>query len=261
MLSKAEVLREKLNNRELIVGAHTFYTDPSISATLGYQGFDFVWIDGEHSAFDKATILNHIVAVDSAGAASIVRIPWNDPILAKPILEMAPDGIIFPMVCTKEEAQKAVASCFYPPKGCRGFGPKRASHYGQIPTLEYLQNVEKSFLRIVQIEHEAAIRELDEILQVEGVDLILIGPNDLSASIGHLGENMHPEVQKLYQKIFKICKQLEKPFGVSVGASDKIAIRYFLENGVNFIGCGDDISYLCMGSKSTFEYLETCKTR
>lgn len=259
MECKAKKLREKLQNGELIVGGHTFYTDPAITAALGYQGFDFVWIDDEHSAFDKANILNHIVAADSANTASIVRIPWNDPVLLKPILEMGPDGIIFPMVCTAEEAHKAVAGCLYPPKGIRGFGPKRSNHYGKIPTKEYLEEADSSFLRIVQIEHIDAVNNLKEILEVEGVDLALVGPNDLSASIGHLGDTRHPDVVDLYEQIIATCKKMKRPFGVSVGANDTEAIAYWIEKGVSLIGCGDDISYICKGSQNTLEYVAACK--
>ncbi|MDD3413443.1 MAG: aldolase/citrate lyase family protein [Lachnospiraceae bacterium] len=259
MECRAQEIRKKLRAGELVVGGHTFYTDPAITASLGYQGFDFVWIDDEHAAFDKANILNHIVAADSAKTASIVRLPWNDPVIAKPILEMGPDGIIFPMICSADEAKKAVAGCLYPPKGIRGFGPKRSSHYGAIPTKEYLKQAEDSFLRIVQIEHIDAVENLEEILQVEGVDLALVGPNDLSASIGHLGETRHEDVVKLYEQIIATCKKMKKPFGVSVGANDTVAIAYWIENGVSFIGCGDDISYICKGSQETFAYVAACK--
>ena len=255
----ANKLREKLNKKELIVGAHTFFTDPAITEALGCHGFEFVWIDGEHSAFDKQNTLLHIIAAHSAGTASIVRVPWNDPVLVKPILEMGPDAILFPMVCTKEEAVEAVKSCMYPPKGVRGFGPRRANGYGAIETAEYLENAPESFLRIVQIEHVKAVENIEEILTVEGIDLCLVGPNDLSASIGHLGDTRHPEVVGLYEKIIASCKKLNKPFAVSVGATDHVAIKYWIENGVSLIGCGDDISYISAGSKETLKYVESIK--
>lgn len=258
---KAEILREKLKRGELIVGGHTFFTDPAITEALGCQGFDFIWIDGEHSAFDKEKLLQHIIAANSAGTASVVRVAWNDPVLVKPILEMGPDAILFPMVCSAEEARRAVSGCMYPPAGVRGFGPRRANRYGAMDNQTYLRQAPDSFLRIVQIEHVEAVKNLEEILMVEGIDLPLIGPNDLSASIGHLGDTRHPDVIKLYEEAIAVCRRLCKPFGVSLGAGDKESIRYFIEQGVSFIGCGDDISYLCMGSEATLRYVEECRKK
>lgn len=257
-LCKAQQIREKMKRGEAVIGAHTFYLDPSITEALGLHGFAFVWIDGEHSAFDKASMLSHIIAATAADTASIVRIPWNDPVLVKPILEMGPDGILFPMVCTAEEAEKAVAACMYPPKGIRGFGPRRANRYGAASNEEFLAHPEESFLRIVQIEHVDAVRNLREILDVEGIDFPLVGPNDLSASIGRLGDTKHPEVRALCGEIVEICKERNRPFGVSLGAGDREAIRYWIQKGASFIGCGEDISYISMGCRATMEYVDSC---
>ena len=256
-VNRAELIRQKLAAGEVVIGGHTFYMDPAITEALACHGFEFIWIDGEHSAFDKQSTLTHIMAAASGGAASIFRVPWNDPVLVKPILEMGPDGIIFPMICTREDAEKAVKSCQYPPKGVRGFGPRRANGYGAIDTKKYLEEAESTLLKIVEIEHIDAVHNLPEILKVQGIDLPLVGPNDLSASIGHLGDTRHPEVIKLYEEIIRICKEAGRPFGVSLGAGDHESIKYWIEKGATFIGCGDDISYISMGSKSTFEFLST----
>lgn len=232
-----------------------FFTDAEVSEALGDHGFEFVWIDAEHSAFDKACILHHIMACASAGTASIVRVAWNDPVLIKPVLEMGPDGIILPMVCTQEEARQAVAACSYPPLGVRGFGPRRANQYGAVDTEDYLGEVNDSFLRIVQIEHVQAVENLEAILQVPGIDLAMVGPNDLSASVGHLGQTRHPQVMALFDRIAQTCKRLNKPFGVSLGAGDEASIRDWILRGVNMIGCGDDISYLSIGCKRTFQLI------
>ncbi|MCI9304985.1 MAG: 4-hydroxy-3-methylbut-2-en-1-yl diphosphate synthase [Lachnospiraceae bacterium] len=257
-LSKARQIREKMRRGETVIGAHTFYLDPSITEALGLHGFEFVWIDGEHSAFDKAGTNLHIMAAAAADTASIVRVPWNDPILVKPILEMGPDGIIFPMIRTAEEAKKAVAGCVYPPKGIRGFGPRRANRYGAVATEEFLANAEESFLRIAQIEHVDAVHNLGEILEVEGIDFPLVGPNDLSASIGHLGDTKHPKVRALCEEIISICQKRGRSFGVSLGAGDQEAIHWWIQKGASFIGCGDDISYISMGCRATMEYVNKC---
>lgn len=253
---KAQQFRERWKNGELIIGAHVFSTDASIAEALAYQGFETVWIDGEHCAFDKEGILHHIMAVKSGGAASFVRIPWNDQILAKPILEMGPDGIIFPSVSSKEQAEAAVKACMYPPKGVRGFGPRRAQKHGAISKCDYLQQVEESFLIMIQIEHVDAVNHLEEILEVEGIDLVIVGPNDLSASVGHLENTSHPEVISLYDKIEAVCKKKHKPFGVSIGPGDELVIKRWIQRGISFLSCGDEFSYLCMGSHNTLQCIK-----
>lgn len=258
--SKAQKLRKKFANHELAIGAHVFYNDPAITETFGYMGFDYVWIDGEHCAFDKQSILSHVVGAYAGGAASIVRVEWNDPVLIKPILEMGIDGLILPMVCTAEEARSAVTACVYPPKGIRGFGPRRANQYGALSNEEYLSNVDESFLRILQIEHKTAIENLDEILRVEGIDALVVGPNDLSASYGYLGDVTNPTMNKIYDLIAEKCKAAGMPFGVSLGAGDHSFISEWIHRGVSLISCVDDISCINQGSRDMMAFFQSLLT-
>ncbi|HOX32019.1 MAG TPA: aldolase/citrate lyase family protein [Spirochaetales bacterium] len=244
-----------LEERRLVVGGHVFLTDPSISEAMASFGYDFIWIDAEHGPFDKEKLLAHVVAANGAGAAAIVRVASNDAAVIKPVLEMGVDGIIVPMVCSRLEAERAVAACRYPPEGIRGFGPRRANRYGMIPLDEYLRGAEASLLRIVQIEHVDAVRDLEGILEVEGLSAVIIGPNDLSASIGKLGQLRHPEVAALCERIVRLCKLRGKPCGVSVGPGDRDWISYWLELGVDFISCGDDISFLAEGAARTIGFI------
>lgn len=256
-MNKAQQLREKFQKGETVIGGHVFYTDSEITEALGDHGFEFVWIDAEHSAFDLGCVLRHVIAAGSAGTASIVRVAWNDPVLIKPVLEMGPDGLILPMVTTEAEARAAVAACSYPPLGVRGFGPRRANAYGAVDTKDYLQNVNDSFLRIVQIEHVRAVENLEAIAKVPGIDLLMVGPNDLSASIGHLGDTRHPEVMALCDEVARKCKALGVPFGASVGSTDRAAIADWIGRGVNMLGCGDDIGYISAGCRETFDYVHS----
>lgn len=258
MYETAAALRKKLAAGTLIVGAHSFLTDSAITELFGYHGFEFVWIDGEHCAFTLPVILQHIQAAASAGTASLVRIAWNDPALAKPVLEMGPDGIIFPYIRTAEEARRAIAACFYPPRGMRGFGPRRANRYGFQENGRYLAEVDESFLRILQIEHRDAVENLEEILQVPGIDLVVVGPNDLSASYGRLGDTRAPDMLPIYDRIAACCKAWGMPFGVSLGSADREAIRDWIQRGVALLGCGDDLTYMSMGSRQTLAFVQAC---
>ena len=125
------ILKEKMQKCEPIAGVHVSLGDACISELLSNVGFDFLWIDTEHTAIDYQILQNHLIAARAGGTSTLVRIPWNDRIMAKRVLEMGPTGIIFPMINTAEEAEFAMKSCLYPPYGIRGFGPIRAVYYGQ----------------------------------------------------------------------------------------------------------------------------------
>ena len=126
-------IREKMRRREFILGTNTTFNDACVTELLGDCGFDFIWIDMEHTTITKDSAVQHLIACRASGAASFERIPWNDPVLAKPILDMGADGIIIPQIRSYDEAVAAVAAMKYPPKGVRGWAPVlrlRAGHAG-----------------------------------------------------------------------------------------------------------------------------------
>jgi len=249
-MSRAAELLNKMKKGELIIGTHVNLSDLSISEQMGALGFEFVWIEGEHSPLDKQTILGHVIGCAAGNAAAFVRIPWNDPVLAKPILEMGPDGIVIPFIRTAEEAKAAVAACTYPPKGIRGFGPRRANRYGTIPNNKYIEEVDDSILKIMQIEHIDAVKNLEEILAVEGVDTVVVGPNDLSGSLNLLAQTRHPDVMEQMDIIAKKCKAAGKPFGVSM-PYDKNNIADWLRRGAAWMAVGNDTSYIAKAGSET----------
>jgi 2-keto-3-deoxy-L-rhamnonate aldolase RhmA len=245
-MSKLNVIRRKIANGELVVGTNVSLGDCSVTELFGEAGFDFVWIDTEHTAIDRKDLLLNIMATNGTGAAAFVRVPGNDPILVKPILEMGPDGIIFSDIRNAVEAKEAVAACLYPLAGVRGFGPIRAIKYGQIEKSEYISKISRDIWKVMQIEHREAVDNLEEIMAVAGVDAIVVGPNDLSGSIGLLGQTEHPEVKRLMDTIAKKAKQVGKPFGVTMGYNPPVN-REWLDRGVNFIAAGGDFAYLMNG--------------
>ncbi|MBI9094804.1 MAG: 4-hydroxy-3-methylbut-2-en-1-yl diphosphate synthase [Sphaerochaeta sp.] len=250
-MNKAKALLTSMQEGKCkIVGGHVFFTDPSSTEALAMHGYDFIWIDAEHGPFDKHTLLMHVMAANAGGAAAFVRVSENNPAVIKPVLEMGIDGIIIPMILTEEDAQKAIKACLYPPEGIRGFGPRRANKYGQMPLETYLEEAPSSFLRILQIEHIQAVENIEAILAVQGLDAIIIGPNDLSASIGRLGDSMHPEVLELGKLIIAHAKKARIPVGVSIGPDEK-AIETWMKMDLDFISVGDDISFLQQGVQRT----------
>jgi 2-dehydro-3-deoxyglucarate aldolase/4-hydroxy-2-oxoheptanedioate aldolase len=245
-------IRRKIAAHELVIGSHVSLLDPSVSELLACVGFDFLWVDTEHSAIDRGALQQHLVAAHAGGAAAFVRIPWNDPVLAKPVLEMGPAGIVFPMICSAEQAEAAVAACLYPPAGVRGFGPRRAVRYGVVPNDRYIREAASSFWRIMQIEHVDAVRNLEAILGVEGIDAIVVGPYDLSGSAGLLGQTGHPEVRKLCDRIVEIAQRRGIPVGVSTG-DDPDTVRRWIERGVDWIATGSDTASLLAGGRRALE--------
>lgn len=234
LLSAAQDFRAKVVTGKRCLGTAVTLADPVVSELCGDLGFDFVWIDSEHGPFDLHTILLHVMATRGTDAAAFVRVPANDPVLIKPILEFEPAAIIVPLIRSAAEAQQAVAACKYPPRGVRGFGPRRGIAFGAQAMSAYLANADARTLVIVQIEHIDAVNELDAILRVEGLDGICIGPNDLSASMGKLGQLSDSQVQAAIDTIVEKARRSGRLLGVATGFTPDNA-RYWLRKGVHWI--------------------------
>jgi len=236
--------KKKLLSGQTLMGFEVDLADPCIAEMASSQGFDFLWLDIEHEAVNHETVLMHIIATKAGGAASIVRVPWNEPYLAKRILEMGPDGIIFPMVNSCEEAKKAISACLYPPFGTRGFGPRRACDYCREDMNTYISEHIERLCRFIQVEHVDAVRDLDQILEIPYLDGIIVGPCDLSGSINRLNDIYHPEVIALIDETVKKCKEHNKPIGIAVGADTPEQLRFWLDKGFQFISAGSDMCEL-----------------
>ena len=204
---------------------------------------------------DYQTILMHIIATKASGCASLVRIPWNEPYLAKRVLEMGPDGIIFPQVSSAEELQKAMDACMYPPKGTRGFGPRRACKYCSEDLFQFIDEAPDRFSRFVQVEHVDAVRNLDEMLKVPYLDGIIVGPCDLSGSIGHLNDIFCPECLELIDITVEKCQKAGIPVGVAVGATSEEDMKFWYDRGMQFISAGSDMSAIVTKAKAQFEVM------
>jgi len=248
--------KERIRKGETVIGGHVFLPNPAMAEAMAFYGYEYIWLDGEHGSFDKETIHSHLTAINNAGAGAFVRVTAGEPWLIKPVVEMGPDGIVFPQISTVEEARKALEACIYPPEGKRGYGPRRASRYGKMSDREYIDSVDESLVKIIQIEHVDGVNNLEKILDLKGIDGIVVGPYDLTASLNLLGQVTHPDVYACFEKIIAACKARSVPCGVSTGYYGDEYIRFWLDRKINFIFCGDDIAFIKAGTESTLAKLK-----
>jgi 2-keto-3-deoxy-L-rhamnonate aldolase RhmA len=240
-VQNATKFREKIKNRHLCLGAFITFYDPTVTDAL-CSLFDFVWIDMEHNALSLESVQAHIMAAEKSSAASLVRVPSHDPTVIKNVLDIGADGIIVPDVRTPEEARQAVAACRYPPEGIRGYGPRRPSRYGQTGGTAFCREANRAIIAVAQLEHIDAIRSIDEILSISGLDSIVFGPNDLSGSMGHMGQPRHPEVQEAMA--LAASKTLETDVSLGIGAGDLDELREWIDKGAQWLAVDDDYSFL-----------------
>jgi 2-keto-3-deoxy-L-rhamnonate aldolase RhmA len=247
-MKRLERIKSKLTDGVPVIGTHIKTSDSTIVEFFGLAGMDFVWLDSEHPAMNIETVLRHTIAAQGTGMAAFYRVPWNDPILAKPILDMGIDGIIFPMIRTADEAARAVSACRYPPAGIRGVGPIRDNGYGLYPMDWQVENAEHVW-KIMQIEHIDGVNNLDAILRVDGVDAITVGTSDLSASMGLIGQVDHPAVLAALDDLAARARAAGIPFSVSA-AYDATLVRQWIDRGINWLSIGGEYDYMAMGMRA-----------
>ncbi len=254
-------LKEKLRNCESIAGTHVFLKDHCVSELCASLGYDFVWIDTEHTAIDYSILEQHIISAHSGGTESIVRVPWNDPILVKRVLDIGPTGVLFPTINTPEELNRAMRATLYPPEGIRGFGPMRAIRYGIDDSMEYIKRCNQELVRIVQIESDVAVENLEEMAKNPYVDCFMFGPNDLSGSIGEMGNVFSDDTSRLIDKGIRILKAAGKSIGVSSGDWNPKVIQYWHDKGINVLSMGIDYLHIMKGAQDELEAIRSIQSR
>ncbi|MDR1907481.1 MAG: hypothetical protein LBQ43_01310 [Holosporales bacterium] len=242
-----------LAKQKYVFGVNLSSRDPVFTEALA-QRYDYVWIDWEHTSLDRDNLLGHIIASHSGGAASIVRVPWNNPVLVKPVLDMGPDGVVFPMVQTATEAQDAVAACLYPPKGIRGWGPGRCSGFGIVSDQEYYTQSEERVFKVIQIESKKGVENLHDILMVDGVDAVCIGRCDLAGSLGKMGQWDEMLVTECCEKIAKKVVESGKVLMNSCGFS-KTDLTRWIGWGTRLLTIDSDIGMMLTRAEEELEFL------
>ncbi len=216
---------------------------PTVAEVMALAGYDALMIDREHSPADLGDVVAMVRAIRTTPCAVLVRVPANDPVEFKRTLDIGVDGVMVPAVASAAEARAAVAACRYPPAGLRGMAVPivRASGYG-FRAAEYLKGADAALLIICLIESAAAVERIDEIVAVDGVDMLFIGPYDLSTDLGHIGEPDHPDVTKAIATVEAAVKRGGKLLSGFVTAGRGAAALFAA--GYDFVFTGADVVLL-----------------
>jgi 2-dehydro-3-deoxyglucarate aldolase len=236
-------LKKRLQKKELTVGSWITLGHPSIAEIMAKAGFDWLTVDMEHSAITLHQAQQLIQVIELSGVVPLVRVGTNEPNLIKRVMDAGAHGVIVPMVNSREEADRAVGSTKYPPKGFRGVGLARAQSYGA-DFEGYRKWNERESMVIVQVEHIRAVENLEAILSVDGVDGFIVGPYDLSGSLGVPGQFEHPEVKRALKRVRDVTKKMGALSGFHVIPPDPLEVKKKTTEGYRFIAYSLDILLL-----------------
>ena len=227
------------------IGLWVSLSSPFVAEVVSPSGYDWALIDMEHSPNEYFSVLGQLQAFAASGTTAIVRPEWNNPVVVKRLLDLGAPGLLFPMIQSVEEAERAVASTRYPPRGIRGVsGATRATKFGRVT--DYADRVEEETTVLLQLETAVAVSRAEEIASVDGVGAIFFGPADIAADLGKVGKPMDPEVWSLIKPAARKVMALGIPVGTLV--LDPIFARDLMNEGFTFVACGTDASLLARGA-------------
>jgi len=237
--------KQAIAKGELQIGLWCGLCSPITTEIVSHSGFDWLLLDTEHSPNEVPDVLVQLQAMQAGTASAIVRPAWNDIVLIKRFLDVGAQSLLIPFVQTPEEARRAVEATRYPPGGMRGItGSGRASRYGRVK--DYLKNASREICLLVQVETKNALDQIEAIASVDGIDGVFIGPNDLSASFGHIGNWGHPEVQAALEDAVRRLKKIGKPAGILTPNEEEA--KRFIAWGYTFVAVGADLGLLARGA-------------
>jgi 2-keto-3-deoxy-L-rhamnonate aldolase RhmA len=240
--------------RQPPLGGWVMSASPIVAEAMGHAGFDWGVIDMEHTPLDMMGVMHLLQALGNTRIVPVVRVPGHDPVIVKRVLDAGATTLMFPFIQDVGEARRAVAATRFPPEGNRGMvAMSRASRYGMQPN--YLQTANQHVGVIVQIESAAAVEQIEEIAAVDGVDALLVGPADLSGSIGRPGESLHPEVLALMAQAVRGAKVAGVPIGTLAFTPDSAA-RY-RAMAFDFLAVAADLHLVMQGASAALQALRT----
>ena len=240
------VFKKNLLEKKQQIGLWSNLCSEITADIIAGAGYDWILLDMEHSANDTKSVLSQAQAIQAKNKSEVlVRPPWNDPVKIKPLLDYGFNSLVIPMVNNQEDAQKAVMACHYPPKGIRGVAmSQRGNDYTR--DKNYFKNIDENICLIPQLETVNSIKNISSIATVEGVTALFIGPADLSADMGILGQFDNKELWLLIEKAVSEIKKNNKSVGTLIGRKD--LVQRSIDIGFDFVACGTDSNLLAKGS-------------
>jgi len=237
-----------------LIGCWGSLANALTTEVLGVAGFDWILLDGEHSPNDIGTFIQQLMALKDSVSAPIVRPSSNNVVELKRLLDAGFYNFLIPFVQSAEDAARAVAGTRYPPEGVRGVSvSQRSNRYGTVP--DYFRDINRHICIAVQIESRAGVAAAGEIAATEGVDCVFVGPSDLAAGFGHLGNSGHPEVQEAIAQVFAEAKAKGKPSGIL--APLEADARRYMQMGATFVGVGSDLGVFRSGTQALRDRFKT----
>ncbi|RKY57155.1 MAG: hypothetical protein DRP94_09545 [Candidatus Latescibacterota bacterium] len=238
-------LKEKLSRGEVAFGLVVTIPDPGVVYSLSQVGYDFFFLDMEHGPVGLWNLPTFVVALKASKTEALVRVPWNDFVVVKQVLDVGVYNLVFPMVSDPEAAERAVEATRYPPEGIRGCGPWMATL--DVGREEYIKRANDEIGVFVQIEKAEAVERIDEILSVEGLTGVYCGPSDMSLSLGFLPDPDHPEVVSRFRRVMDSCRRHGKVGGIAAGTPSRG--RFWAEQGARLVVVGSDRRILSEGAR------------
>jgi 4-hydroxy-2-oxoheptanedioate aldolase len=236
------------------IGLWLSLASPAATEVAAGAGFDWLLIDMEHAPNELPEVAHHLRAAEGGTAEPVVRVPWNDPVIVKRLLDIGARSLLFPFVQSVEEARRAVAATRYPPAGIRGFaGTTRANRYGRVP--DYAKRAADEICVLVQCETQRAVADIPSIAAVDGIDGIFIGPADLAADMGHLANTQHADVQAAILDAGKRIRAAGKAAGFLSLREDET--RRALAGGFTFVAVGTDVALLARQTEALARSFKT----
>lgn len=227
--------RQRLKDREMLLGTIVSLASPEVAEVLSAAGFDWLFLDAEHNPLESLTIQRILIGAGSTPC--LVRLARGDEVSIKKALDAGATGIIAPLINSAEQAAEVVRHAKYAPLGTRGVGAGRAHGYG-LTFQEYLSRANDETVVVVQAEHIDAVNNIEAIVRVPGLDGILIGPYDLSASLGRIGEVTHPDVVAAIERVTQACRSVSMPLGIFGMTAE--AVRPYIERGYTLLAVSID---------------------
>ena len=235
------------------LGTWVMAASPIVAEAVGCAGFDWGVIDMEHTPLDLMDVVHMLQATAGTPMLPVLRVPWNDTVMVKRVLDAGAKTLLFPFVQNADEAQRAVAATRYPPEGVRGMaGMSRGSRFGTIPN--YFKVANEQIGVILQLETPAAVEQLEAIAAVPGVDAIFLGPADLSGAMGHVGNLTHPEVMDVLQTAVQRCHAVGKPVGI-VGGTVEL-VQQYRAMGFDYVAIASDLGFLMRAAQGAVAALK-----